>query len=170
MDLKGTLYVANKSLTEAGVDHALIGGFALAVHGLNRATVDIDFLADGAKRDAILRALTACGFKLVHESPEVLQFAGIGQLDILLANRPLSVRMIRDAVVDSRVPVRVLKVEDLIGLKIQAYTNDSSREFRDKADIQALIRSRGDLDWDRIKSYADLFGEWSTLLSLRDRR
>jgi hypothetical protein len=33
-------------LEEAGVRYALIGGYALAVHGLNRVSEDLDFLVD----------------------------------------------------------------------------------------------------------------------------
>ena len=33
-----------------------------------------------------------------------------------------------------------LLAEDLIGLKIQAYKKDPSREFQDKADILSLLR------------------------------
>ena len=170
MDLRRTLSLAASTLSDSKIDHALIGGFALAVYGVNRATADIDLLADGSKLDLIKTQLIQAGFSLVHESKEVLQFTGIGQLDVLLANRPLSLRMISDAKVTDRLPVRVLSAEDLIGLKIQAYRNDPSRELRDKADIQALIQSTAQLDWDRIKIYADLFGEWPTVSALRGPR
>jgi hypothetical protein len=55
----------------------------------------------------------------------------------------------------------------LIGLKIQAYKNDSSREFQDKADIQFLIKTQADLNWDLIKSYADLFEEWEVINEIK---
>lgn len=48
-----------------------------------------------------------------------------------------------------------MKSEDIIGLKIQACTNDPSREFQDKADFQFLIENVESLDWQRIQSYAD---------------
>lgn len=62
--------------------------------------------------------------------------------------------------------IEVLKAEDLIGLKIQAYKNDSSRELQDKADIQKLLKLDG-LDLLRIKKYADLFNEWSVIEKLK---
>lgn len=167
MDLRKTLTLASDTLSKQGIDHALIGGFALAVHGVHRATQDIDFLADGAEREKILASLEQAGFQLRHGSSEVLHFGGVGTLDILLANRPLSLQMIRDAVSDSNLKVRVLKAEDIIGLKIQAYVNDRSREFQDKADIQNLIKANPALDWARIQKYADLFGEWPTIEAIR---
>jgi hypothetical protein len=75
--------------------------------------------------------------------------------------------MICDAVSESNLKVRVLKAEDIIGLKIQAYVNDRSREFQDKADIQNLIKANPALDWARVKKYADLFGEWPTIEAIR---
>lgn len=167
MDLKKTLQLASHILDDASVRHALIGGLALAAHGINRATADVDVLADGAQRDLILQSLLAAGFQLTFSSAEVLQFTGVGQVDVLLANRPMSLRMINEATRFDRLPIKVLRVEDLIGLKIQAFQNDRTRELKDKADIQALMIAHPSLDWNRVKSYADLFGEWSTIENLR---
>lgn len=36
-----------RSLDEHGVDYLLIGGYALAAHGYQRATIDIDLLVPG---------------------------------------------------------------------------------------------------------------------------
>lgn len=46
-DLRATMMTASQALTAKGISHALIDDFALAFHGINRATADIDFLADG---------------------------------------------------------------------------------------------------------------------------
>lgn len=53
VDLRKILTLASEALTREGIKHSLIGGFALAFYGMNRATQDIDFLADGSKRDEI---------------------------------------------------------------------------------------------------------------------
>ncbi len=166
LDLRKTLIQAHEILKKNNIDHALIGGFALAVHGLHRATMDIDFLADGSKKDHIKNLLQATGFKLKFESNEVLQFDGAGFLDILLANRPLSLEMLRQAIKDSALGVHVLRAEDLIGLKIQAYKNDPSRELQDKADIQRLLKIKN-LEMSLIKKYADVFGEWQMIEELK---
>lgn len=162
-DLRKTLTLASDCLNAEGIEHALIGGFALAVHGINRATADIDFLADGKKEGVIISSLQKAGFKLLNQTPDVLQFQGIGNLDIILANRPFTQKMLEMAQKSDRLPVRVLAPEDIIGLKIQAYKNDPNRELQDKADIQALISKFSSLDWKRIKIYADLFDEWTAL-------
>lgn len=168
-DLRATLLNSSAALKKQNIAHALIGGFALSLHGINRATADVDFLADGTKRTEILKTLQDEGFSLRFESTEVLQFTGPGNLDILLANRPVSQQMLRDAILQKRLPIYLLRVEDIIGLKIQAYTNDPSRELQDKADIQQLMKHHPDLDWPRVKKLADMFDQWSMIESLRSR-
>ncbi len=166
MDLRKTLTLSSQVLTENSIDHALIGGFSLAYYGTARATQDIDFLADGLKKTNIKSCLMNAGFQLDFESAEVLQFSGPGFLDIILANRPLSQLMLKEAVLMSGFPVKVLRAEDIIGLKIQAYSNDSSRKLQDMADIQSLIRTQKSLDHKRVKSYADLFNCWPEIEAL----
>lgn len=168
INLRKTLDTARLIFEENAVDHALIGGFAMAIYGQFRATADIDFLADGNKKSLIKSILMAKGFTLNYESPEVLQFSGIGFLDVILANRPLSQEMLKSAVLNKELGVYVLKAEDLIGLKIQAYKNDSSRELQDKADIQKLLQLPN-IDLDRVKEYADLFNEWAQIELLKGK-
>ena len=167
INLRKTLTEAHSILEQQGIAHALIGGFALAAYGQHRATVDIDFLADGSKKDLIKSSLLDKGFTLKHESAEVLQFSGVGFLDIVLANRPLSQEMLKQAVRNTELGVYVLRAEDIIGLKIQAYKNDTSRELQDKADIQKLLRL-SNIDFTLVKKYADLFQEWNEIEKLRD--
>jgi hypothetical protein len=42
VEIRKTLLLASNELNKGGISHALIGGFALAVYGNNRATADID--------------------------------------------------------------------------------------------------------------------------------
>lgn len=166
INLRKTLNDAHAVLEKNGVDHALIGGFALAAYGHHRATVDIDFLADGQKKDLIKTALLSKGFVLNFESDEVLQFSGPGFIDILLANRPLSQQMLKEAILNQELGVYIVRAEDIIGLKIQAYKNDPSRELQDKADIQKLLQLPK-LDMNLVKTYADLFQEWNEIEKLK---
>lgn len=166
MDLRRTLTLSSELLTKNLIDHALIGGFSLAFYGTARATQDIDFLADGQKKNQIRDCLLKAGFSLSFESNEVLQFSGPGYLDILLANRPLSQAMLKQAITVNGLPVKILKPEDIIGLKIQAYNNDPQRKLRDLADIQALYQSQKNLDLTKVKYYADLFDCWPEVESL----
>lgn len=166
INLRKTLNEAHLVLQQAGVAHALIGGFALAAYGQHRATADIDLLADGTKKEIIKTELLKKGFVLKYESGEVLQFTGLGFLDVLLANRPLSQQMLKQAQLNQELNIYILIPEDIIGLKIQAYKNDTSRELQDKADIQKLL-GLPKIDLAEVKKYADLFGEWSVIEKLQ---
>lgn len=169
MNLRATLKLAHSLLDQNGIDHAMIGGLAMACYGSTRATVDLDLLIREENKDKAKALLLKNGFTLVNESEEVLQFAGMGYIDILLARRPISQQILKDANSDGPEGIRFVKTEDLIGLKIQAYINDPSRELQDKADIQFLIENVDNMDWDRIKSYADLFNQWNAINEIKNK-
>lgn len=163
MDLEKTLKVVNRIFNEENIDHALIGGMALASYGVSRATYDVDMIIDERDKLKAVYLLQSIGFKLEYDSAEVCQFSGIGPLDILLARRPISRKMLSQAKIHPAHGIKCLDIEDIIGLKIQAYHNDPEREYQDKADIQALINISRDLDWHRLKEYAELFDQWEFL-------
>ncbi|NDG84326.1 MAG: hypothetical protein EBX52_04715 [Proteobacteria bacterium] len=167
MNLLESLRWSDQKLTESGVPHALIGGLALAHYGYGRGTQDIDWLVPEESKDSVKRLFHAHGFKILHESDDVLQFEGLAPVDFLIARRPISRQMIEDSFFSSALQLKVVRAEDLIGLKIQAYSNDPKRKNKDLADIQELISLREDLDWEKIKTYADLFDAWAEISILR---
>ncbi|NBW83692.1 hypothetical protein EBR21_18255 [bacterium] len=73
MTLRETLSRAHKALGDAGVDHALIGGLALALWGLNRSTGDVDFPVEAAQRPEAEEVFKNLGFQVYASSVEVLQ-------------------------------------------------------------------------------------------------
>ena len=169
LTLTELLGLAHKALDEAGVVHALIGGLGLGAHGVHRATRDVDLLASGTERELLVDALTRFGFELLEQTAEVLHFGGPGEVDILLANRPPTLAMVRNAKPAGTIRIPCVSAEDLIGLKIQAYVNDARRSLSDQADIAALMVANSDLNWIQIKAYADVFGEWPTIESIKAR-
>jgi len=154
-------------LTRDSIDFAIIGGLALGAHGVQRFTNDIDILIDGADRLRLKQLMLRSGFQIFAESAEVIQFSGEIAVDVLCANRPISLAMLRDAKAYPDLDIKVVGPEQIIGLKIQAYCNDLKRELRDKADIAALIEKNRFLDWIKIKEYADLFEQWPVIDNLR---
>jgi hypothetical protein len=64
LDIVFELGQALDALRSAGVPHALCGGFAVAVHGVPRATKDIDFLVPEADLARAELALKGVGFTL----------------------------------------------------------------------------------------------------------
>lgn len=169
MSLQDTLTKAIEALSKAKINHALIGGFALAAHGVVRATQDIDLLIDGETRTAATATLLSAGFKSIHETAEVSHFGGVGQLDVLWANRQPTRQMILNAKVIQNFPLPVVSPEDFIALKIQAYKNDPKREYQDKADILALLERNKSIDLKKVRTYADMFEEWPAIEELLKR-
>lgn len=98
-----------------------------------------------------------------------MHFSEAGQLNTLLANRDATLDMLKRAKRINDFPVPVVSAENIIGLKIQAYKNDPKHEFQDKADIQFLLGTVENLNFNLIKKYADLFEEWDFISTLRKK-
>lgn len=144
---------------------ALIGGFALPFHGIQRATGDVDFLVDEEGGDALDAALVEAGARRLHRSPDAANYApgssDLCAVDFLYARRPLAREMLRRAArqnFEGGGEVAVVDAEALIGLKLQAIANAPGRRDRDQADIRALLSlGRGRLDVDLLRQYFVLF-------------
>ena len=88
--LRSVLIEVHTALREAEIDHALIGGLALAAHHCERATVDLDLLADGARAEDIDRLLLARAEVDLERVREYFRlFDREKELDALLAERDL---------------------------------------------------------------------------------
>ena len=120
------------------------------------------FLVETLKREKMLKH----GYGLIHESDDVLNFSGkkleLGRVDFLLARRKYTQAMLRRAaekeVLSSRFKIKVLKPEDLIGLKVQSSSNDPKRIHEDMADIEAIIKHNySTLDVNLVREYFKLF-------------
>lgn len=166
MDFKKVIEQLVSSFDKAGIRYAFIGGFALGLWGRSRATADIDFLVkrdDMEKVDCVMQGL---GYECKYGTENVSQYVSplkvFGEVDFLHAFREASLEMLgrveeKDAF-DSSLKIKVLRPEDLIGLKIQAMKNNPGREMLDTADIEMLVSIHKDrLDWSLIEKYCSIF-------------
>jgi hypothetical protein len=162
MDLRRVLLELHAALEAEGVEHALIGGLALAAHGAARATSDLDLLADGGRAEDVDQILRARGYDCLHRSQDVANYASAdrakGRVDFLFARRPHGRAMLARAREHPILgeSVRVVDAADLIGLKVQSSSNDPSRRHRDLADVERLLRT-AELDLGRVREYFRLF-------------
>lgn len=156
-----------QELQKNNIEFAIIGGLAVFAYGGERTTFDIDFLIDEKHKESIKKISDSMGLKIVNENLEVLQLSGLVQIDIIFARREKTRNMLKHLRVIDSFPYPVVSVEDLIGLKIQAFVGDRSREFTDKGDILTLFKNNPDLDLDKVKEYADIFNVWSEILDLK---
>lgn len=133
MDLYAELDALVRGFDAQGIDYALCGGLALAVHGLPRATRDIDILVRRVDVDRIREVVKACGFTIEalpmtfsSSGRTVVRFTKLGggeplMVDILVVEDP------PDAAWEtrSRVPyeqgnISVVSRQGLITLKLLA--------------------------------------------------
>jgi hypothetical protein len=125
-----------KNLTDglaAGqVDYALCGGVALAIHGVPRATQDIDLLVRPEDLERLRQVVRGCGFTLeslpmdfasgitIHRFTKLVDEQPL-MLDALLVGAPLACAWAdRQTAEMEGGPVRVVSREGLIALKLAA--------------------------------------------------
>jgi hypothetical protein len=148
------------------VDFAFIGGVALQMAGVERATGDVDFLILTEDVVKIKPGMIARGYKVVADTEDSLCFQGDkaawGRVDFLLAHRRHAKDMLKRAQVREglmgKYRYKVATPEDVIGLKVQAMANSPHRWEKDRPDIKALLNLHGDkLDMGRVREYFKIF-------------
>lgn len=167
MNVVESLRYSHELLKKENIPHALIGGMALSEYGYGRGTQDVDWLIPEESAERVKTLLLGDGFTVFHEQPDVMQFEGKAPIDFIIARRPISQEMLRNATLSQTLDLPVVLVEDLIGLKIQAYAGNPRRIHKELSDIGELIDRCDNLNWEKIKFYADFFNEWETLLTLK---
>jgi hypothetical protein len=145
VDLLGELASLCLALEQRGLEYAICGGVALAIHGVPRATRDIDLLAREADLDAIRLTLQDLGFT-VETLPMTFSSSGITvrrftklleveplMVDVLIADGPLAaVWDDRELVEWENGRISVVSRAGLITLKLAA------ARPQDLADVQRL--------------------------------
>jgi len=176
MNFRSILSVLIEKFKENEIRYALMGGLALGLWGAGRSTVDIDFLVDRDDLGKIGRIMEELGYECKFKSENVSQYVSplkiYGEVDFLHAFRQASLEMLKRAVekyiLEGSLKIKVLKPEDLIGLKFQAIKNNPLREQRDIEDIKALLSILGgNLDWSEIEEYAKTFDMMDVYKKLR---
>lgn len=159
-----------RELKSERIAFAIIGGLAVFAYGGERATFDVDFLIHGDQKSKVKEIAQKLKLKIVNENSVVLQLSGSSQIDIIFALRSHSQAMLKRQRLVGNLPYPVVCPEDLIGLKIQGFTGDRSREIIDKGDILTIIRLVPDLDFQKIKEYADIFNVWNEILEIKKHK
>ena len=176
MDFKLVVEKLITAFKDDGISYALMGGFALGLWGVPRATVDVDFLVNKDDMGKVNEIMTGLGYHLVYQSENVSQYVSpdnvFGEVDFLHAFREISIGMLQRTetkrLFDGTASINVLKIEDLIGLKLQAMANDESRKAIDLSDIKSLIAlHKSAINWSVLEEYFKLFGLAALFKELR---
>jgi hypothetical protein len=154
------------TMEKIGVPIALIGGLALAPHGVIRATQDIDLLIDSAGADEAEAELLRLGYRCLHRSADAGNYLRTDErVDFLYAHRPVARRLLGEAKIlptaFGKLPV--VSIEGLIAFKLQALVNNP-RRTQDLEDIKALLRTNGSvLNIAELRNYFRQFNRESLL-------
>jgi len=157
------------------IQYALIGGLALDIHGIIRTTQDIDFIVPLEDIQTIEDFLLERGYKKLFRNEDIASYISdnfeLGRIDFLLAHRKYTINMLRSAVsFDTKASpykLNVARLDDLIGLKLQAYFNRKDRKTDDMKDIENIIKQfRSKLDYDQIREYFSIFNAQDLLTKL----
>lgn len=147
LDLVEELRSLVRSLDEHGLEYALCGGMAMGVHGVARATVDIDLLILSESLPEVFDIAKTLGYNIrgkdlsfANGAVEIRRVSKIdsedGQLlslDLLLATPDIrDVWETRETVEWESGNLSVVSVSGLIALK------QLRRSYQDLADIEAL--------------------------------
>jgi hypothetical protein len=142
-----------KRLRKADIDYCVIGGNALAAHGYDRATTDVDVLMSPNSRDKFLAENLGRGYRPRFSGAKT-KFHDAGQdvpIDIILTGgfpgngqtevpfpEPASISF-ETEVGDSGVPVHFVTLPNLINLKLLCYKDLPVDRAMDFTDVQRLI-------------------------------
>jgi hypothetical protein len=168
MNFLRELSLLAEAFEEKNIRYALIGGLALSMRGVQRATLDIDFLLLSEDLPQAHAMLVDLGFERHFYSENVSHYLSIRaprvRLDILHAFRHVSLSMIARADFlpwPTGICVPVATIEDLIGLKVQAFCNDPERFPHDWSDILLLTQyaqqNQLRLNWKLIQEFFEIF-------------
>jgi len=164
MDFEKVYKMLIKEFQNKKVDFALIGGQAMFFMKVTRATFDIDFMVNLNDADKVDDIMKSSGYEIVYRTDDVANYVSenqeLGQVDFLFAHRKYSIKMLENAVKKKvfDYEIKIIRAEDLIGLKVQAMVNDNKRWYQDMADIEKIIdKNYNEINIEKVKEYFVLF-------------
>jgi hypothetical protein len=75
------LAAVDRELRSRSVPFAIAGGVALAVHGIQRTTLDLDLVTDGGCRFRVHEAMAALGYVPSRDLPDILRLRELPGVD-----------------------------------------------------------------------------------------
>jgi len=143
----------------------VIGGHALAAHGVARQTVDVDCLIAVEHRPALDEHLCGGGFERGAETDNFARYVHrsrmVPDVDVLFVDAPTFERLQAGASPMRRgeAALRVPSLPDLIALKLHAIRNQPAREVGDLGDIARLLAANpGKVSKEGLGSLCQRFG------------
>ncbi len=145
MDFAKVLKAVDASLEELDLEWVVVGGVALALHGLARLTMDLDIMVDGERQEQMLGCLDQLGYERLYVSrgysnhlhPE----PSWGRIDVLYVRGDTRESVLGQVTTQpgpGNLAVPVGDPEHLIAMKVFACRSNPGRQAQDLADIRRL--------------------------------
>jgi len=135
-------------LRAEGIDHVIVEGMALVLHGYVRVTGDVDLVTTPDGLNAIHQRLVGRGYRPAFEGSRKklrdtetgvdIEFITTGEFPGDGKPKPVSFPDPKDVAVD-RDGISVISLPKLIELKLASGLSAEHRRLRDLADVQDLI-------------------------------
>ena len=143
----------------------IIGGHALAVHGVARQTMDVDCMITAEDAPALEAHLRTAGFSPLGQTQLMAQYAHpsdlIPDIDVLFVDASTFAKLHAEAIPlrPDSTRLRAPSLAHFIALKLHAVRNQPSREASDFGDIARLLQANPDaLDADEFATLCAQFG------------
>jgi hypothetical protein len=133
-------------LADYDIPHLVVGGMALQEHGYPRVTTDVDLVVpDVLEAVEFLTADLTGPFARVPGVEDRVEHRRSGVfVDLLPAGKVIKrgcqVPFPQPTKITSK--IQIVKLEELISLKLDSWANSPSKRLRDKADVTELILRR----------------------------
>ena len=154
----------SQALCERGLKAVLFGGFALPLFGVERLTLDIDFMLCDEDLAGFAEAAQTAGYREVLRTPQCAKFrhdgAGMLDIDVVFVDRPDLGRIWGKGTDHSfgRAVFRCVSFDIMLGTKLHAIRyNEANRRRDDFDDVVRLLEANG----------IDPAGEWFGTLCRR---
>src|ERR1700730_1795864 len=143
----------------------LVGGHALAAHGVIRQTIDIDCLIIAGDQESFAAHIAVGGYRQTAHTSNFARYAhtspNVPEIDALFVDADTFAKLKQNTVSLSRGhhQFQVPGLSELIALKLHAIRSDPRRENRDLADIGELLRlNQGKVTHPELEELCRKFG------------
>ena len=155
-----------EGLVAGQVQAVLFGGFALPLYGVERVTLDVDFMLCDEDVDTFARIVAECGYAEVLRTAQYAKFRNAApdglDLDTVFVDRSTITRVWESGTDESLfgTTVRCVSLDVLLGTKLHAIRyNEANRRRRDFDDVVELLEANGVTpDSERFKRICQRYG------------
>jgi hypothetical protein len=144
--LVGSARDAVALLAEHDIPHLIVGGLAVQEHGYPRLTVDVDIVVPDVLEavEFLTASLTGPFYRVPKVEDRVEDRRNGVKIDLLPAGKVLrggcKVPFPQPGKVTEQ--LQIVKLEELVSLKLDSWANNPTRRLKDKADVVELIKYR----------------------------